>query len=75
MRNVFKDSGDQYIISREQGSTDPPGPRMWWLGRESSFSPKLFHWASQSYMFCLFDLILYVPANNFSIVFGWVFLV
>ena len=24
--------------------------------------------------FCLFDLILYVPANNFSVIAGWVFL-
>ena len=24
--------------------------------------------------FCLFDLILYVPVNNFSVMLGWVFL-
>ena len=65
--------GDQYVISREQDSKDPLGPQMWWVGRESSFSPILFHWASQNYTFCLFHLILYVPANDFSIVFGWVF--
>ena len=41
---------------------------------ECSFSAKLFHWASQNYiLICLFDLILYVQANNFSIVFGQVF--
>ena len=44
---------------------DPLGHRMCWLGKKSS----LFHWALQTYMFCLFDLILYVPANDFSIVF------
>ena len=58
--------GDQCIISREQGSIDPPGTRVWLLGRVS-FSPNLINWASQNYiLICLFDLILYVPANEFS---------
>ena len=25
-------------------------------------------------LFCLFDLILYIPVNNFSVMSGWVFL-
>ena len=25
-------------------------------------------------VFCLFDLILYIPVNNFSVMSGWVFL-
>ena len=51
--------GDQYIISREQGSMDPLGASDVVVGiRESSFSPKLFQWASQNYIFCMFDLIM-----------------
>ena len=37
------------------------------LGKEKLLSPKLFHWASQKHIFCLFDLILYVPANDFQL--------
>ena len=66
--------GDQCIISREQGSIDPLGASGVVVGRVS-FSPKLINWASQNYvLICLFDLILYVPANEFSNVSGWVFL-
>ena len=29
--------------------------------------------SSHSRLFCLYDLSLYVPVNNFSVVSGWVF--
>ena len=53
--------------AREHETPHGWGPWIWWLGG-GSFSPKLFHWASQNYIFiCLFDLILYVPANGFRL--------
>ena len=61
--------------ARDHGTPHGWGPWIWLLGGGGSFSPKLFHWTSQNYiLICLFDLILYVPANDFSIVFGQVFL-
>ena len=64
MRNFFSGiRGDQHAISREYGSP-------WGLGCGGKEGRALFYLTSHNYIFCLFDLILYVQANDFSIVFG-----
>ena len=65
-RNLLSEiPGDRYIISREQGSTALLGASdvVVWEG-ELIFS-EIIPLGSQNYIFCLFDLILYVPVNDF----------